>query len=238
MFVPPGVGYDRAVTLFSPDGRLFQVEYAYEAVKKGSTTLGIKTRGGVVLAAEKRQPSRLAESAEKMKKVDEHIGLAFSGLFGDARVLIDSARVYAQLHRLVYGERISVELLAKRICDIKQVYTQHGGVRPFGVAFLIGGVDKRGPQLIRTEPGGSYMSYKAEAIGAGSQTVVDFLEKNYQDDLSLDDAVLLALRALNQVIEEGLAVERVEVAVVSVEDQLFRILKPSELASYIEKLRA
>jgi len=167
MFVPPGVGYDRAVTLFSPDGRLFQVEYAYEAVKKGSTTLGIKTRGGVVLAAEKRQPSRLAESAEKMKKVDEHIGLAFSGLFGDARVLIDSARVYAQLHRLVYGERISVELLAKRICDIKQVYTQHGGVRPFGVAFLIGGVDKRGPQLIRTEPGGSYMSYKAEAIGLG-----------------------------------------------------------------------
>ncbi len=236
MFTPPGVGYDRAVALFSPDGRLFQVEYAHEAVRKGSTTLGIKVAEGVVLAAEKRQPTRLAESAEKIKRIDEHIGLAFSGLFGDARVLIDDARVYAQIYRLTYGERIPVELLAKRICDIKQVYTQHGGVRPFGVSFLIAGVDRHGPHLIMTDPGGSYMSYKAEAVGAGAQAVREFLEETHNDNVSLEEAILLALRALDKAVEGGIAPHRVEIAIVAVKDQTFRMLAQNEINEYFNKM--
>lgn len=237
MFTPPGVGYDRAVALFSPDGRLFQVEYAHEAVKKGSLTIGIKSPEGVVLAAEKRQPSSLAESAEKIKKIDDHIGLAFSGLFGDARVLIDDARVYAQIYRLTYGERIPVELLAKRICDIKQVYTQHGGVRPFGVAFLIGGVDRRGPCLIMTDPGGSYMSYKATAVGANSQAAIEILEKTYNSNLSLEEAIVLALRVLDKTIEYGVSPNRVEMGIVTVKEQEFRLLTQEEIAAYISRLK-
>ena len=238
MFTPSGLGYDRAVTLFSPDGRLFQVEYAHEAVRKGATTIGVKTLDGVVLLAERRQPSRLAESAEKLKKIDDHIGLSFSGLFGDARVLIDDARVYAQIHKLTYGEDIPVEVLAKRICDIKQVYTQHGGVRPFGVAFLIAGVDKHGPHLIRTEPGGSYMSYKADAVGAGAPGVVEFLEKNYREEISLEKAVDLALKALQTVIEDKLTVDKVEIGLISIKERVFRILSKEEITSYIAKIGA
>jgi len=237
MFTPPGVGYDRAVALFSPDGRLFQVEYAHEAVKKGSITVGVKARDGIVLAAEKRWPSTLAESAEKIKKIDDHVGLAFSGLFGDARVLIDDARVYAQVYRLTYGERIPVELLAKRICDIKQVYTQHGGVRPFGVAFLIGGVDRRGSHLIMTDPGGSYMGYKATAIGANSQTAIEILEKSYGENLTLEDAILLSLKVLDKTIEGGLAPAKVEMGIITVKEQEFRLLTQAEIAIYTSKLR-
>lgn len=237
MFTPPGVGYDRAVALFSPDGRLFQVEYAQEAVRKGSITLGIKTAEGAVLAAEKRQPSLLAESAEKIKRIDDHIGLAFSGLFGDARVLIDDARVYAQVYRLTYGEKIPVELLAKRICDIKQVYTQHGGVRPFGVAFLIVGVDRKGVHLIMTDPGGSYMSYKAAAMGANSQVATELLEKMYDGNQSIEEAILLALKVLDKSMEGGVTAPRVEVGVITAKDQIFRVLSQNEIATLISKIK-
>lgn len=231
------MGYDRAVALFSPDGRLFQVEYAHEAVRKGSITLGIKTFEGILLVAERRQPSNLAESAEKIKKVDDHMGLAFSGLFGDARVLIDDARVYAQVYRLTYGERIPVELLAKRICDIKQVYTQHGGVRPFGVSFLIGGVDRKGPHLIMTDPGGSYMSYKATAVGANSQMAMELLEQMYNDKIGLEDAILLALRILDKAIEGGATPSKVEMGIITVKDQTFRVATQEEIAGYLSKLK-
>ncbi len=236
MFTPPGMGYDRAITIFSPEGRLYQVEYAFEAVKRGMTALGIKAVDGVVLAVEKRSPSPLVEGTEKIKKIDDHIGLAFAGLFGDARVLIDQARIYAQIHRLVYGEKILVELLAKKICDIKQAYTQHGGVRPFGVAFLFAGVDKKGPQLIQTDPGGNYMVCKARAVGAGAQRAFEILEKDYHDEITLEEAILLALRSLRNAMENEFRSENIEVAIINIEDQLFRILSKDEVREYISKL--
>jgi len=238
VFTPPGMGYDRAITIFSPDGRLFQVEYAFEAVKKGLTTLGIKARDGVVLAVEKRRASPLVEGTEKIKKIDEHVGLAFAGLFGDARVLIDRARIEAQIHRLIYGERIPVELLAKKICDIKQIYTQHGGVRPFGVAFLFAGVDRKGVHLIHTDPGGSYIVCKAYAIGSGAQRVLEFLEKTYRDGMSLEQAIGLALKSLSLVMEGALKSENVEMAIVKLEDQSFRILSREEIEGYVNKFKA
>lgn len=232
----PGMGYDRAITIFSPEGRLYQVEYAFEAVKRGMTALGVRAVDGVVLAVEKRSTFPLVEGTEKIKRIDEHVGLAFAGLFGDARVLIDQARVYAQTHRLIYGEPIPVELLVKRICDIKQVYTQHGGVRPFGVAFLFAGVDRKGPHLIQTDPGGTYLRCKARAVGSGAQAALDVFMKEYRDDIVLEDAMLLALKGLRAAMEKEFKAEFIEMAKISVEDKVFKILSKEEVEEYISKL--
>ncbi|MFZ8854794.1 MAG: archaeal proteasome endopeptidase complex subunit alpha [Thermofilaceae archaeon] len=232
----PMAGYDRAITIFSPEGRLYQVEYAYEAVKRGMTALGVKAVDGVVLAVEKKSTSPLVEGAEKIKKIDDHVGVAFAGLFGDARVLIDQARIYAQTHRLVYGEPIPIEMLVKRICDIKQVYTQHGGVRPFGVAFLFAGIDRKGVHLIQTDPGGTYLRCKARAIGAGAQRALDLFVKEYRDDIKIDEAALLALRGLREAMEEGFSPENIELAKIDIYNKNFTIFTADQVRELISKI--
>ena len=232
----PMAGYDRAITIFSPEGRLYQVEYAYEAVKRGMTALGVKAIDGVVLAVEKKSTSPLVEGAEKIKKIDDHVGVAFAGLFGDARVLIDQARIYAQTHRLVYGEPIPIEMLVKRICDIKQVYTQHGGVRPFGVAFLFAGIDRKGVHLVQTDPGGTYLRCKARAIGAGAQRALDLFVKEYRDDIKIEDAVLLALRGLREAMEEGFSPENIELARIDIYTRNFTIFTADQVRELISKI--
>lgn len=237
-FVPPGAGYDRAITIFSPDGKLFQVQYAQEAVKRGLTALGIKVKEGAVLAAEKRVMGKLVEdvSIEKIFQVDEHIGATASGLIADARVLIDHARIEAQINRLRYDEPISVQSLAKRIGDIKQLYTQHGGVRPFGARLLVAGVDGGTAHLYETDPSGVVAAYKAQAIGGGTPTVTEFLGRHYDEDMSLEDAILLALEALRTVIEGELSPEKVEMAVVSTKTGKFEKLSNDDVAKYIKRL--
>lgn len=237
-FVPPGAGYDRAITVFSPDGKLFQVQYAQEAVKRGLTALGIKVNEGVVLAAEKRVRSKLVEevSIEKIFQVDEHIGAAASGLIADARVLIDHARIEAQINRLRYDEPISVQSLAKRIGDIKQLYTQHGGVRPFGARLLIAGADADGPHLFETDPSGVVAAYKAQAIGGGATTVTETVERRYEEGMDLDDAILLALESLRAVIEGELEPDNVEMAIIPTKTKKFRKLTPDEMAKYVRQL--
>jgi len=232
----PMAGYDRAITIFSPEGRLYQVEYAYEAVKRGMTALGVKAVDGVVLAVEKKSTSPLVEGAEKIKKIDDHVGVAFAGLFGDARVLIDQARIYAQTHRLVYGEPIPIEMLVKRICDIKQVYTQHGGVRPFGVAFLFAGIDRKGVHLIQTDPGGTYLRCKARAIGAGAQRALDLFVKEYRDDMKIDEAVILALRGLREAMEEGFSPENIELAKIDVHTRNFTVFTADQVRELISEI--
>lgn len=237
-FVPPGAGYDRAITVFSPDGKLFQVQYAQEAVKRGLTALGIKVNEGVALAAEKRIRSKLVEevSVEKIFQVDEHIGAAASGLIADARVLIDHARIEAQISRLRYDEPISIQALAKRIGDIKQLYTQHGGVRPFGARLLIAGVDDKRPHLFETDPSGVVAAYKCQAIGGGAQTVTEFLERRYNEKLSLDDVTLLALEALRTVVDGELGADKVEMAVIPTKTKRFKKLSFEELTMHIKRL--
>ncbi|MEN3035054.1 MAG: archaeal proteasome endopeptidase complex subunit alpha [Candidatus Methanosuratincola sp.] len=240
MFSPPGMGYDRAITIFSPDGRLFQVEYALEAVRRGWTAIGIRCTNGVVLAVEKKRISPLIDptSMEKILKIDEHVGATFAGLSSDARILIERARQEAQINRMLYDEMIDVEVLTKKVSEVKQIYTQHAGVRPFGVALLIAGVDRFGPKLFMTEPSGAYAGYHAVAIGAGSQTVTEFFEKNYQQDLKIDDAIMLALKALASVIEGSLDSTKVEMAILRTETGKFENLPPQKLMEYIEKLKA
>ncbi|MEM3851774.1 MAG: archaeal proteasome endopeptidase complex subunit alpha [Methanomassiliicoccales archaeon] len=236
---PGQMAYDRAITVFSPDGRLFQVEYAREAVRRGTTTVGIKFKDGVALVVDKRIASRLMEptSMEKIYLIDEHIGCATSGLVADARVLVDNARVISQVNKITYGEKIGVEALVKRICDYKQQYTQYGGVRPFGISLLVAGVDDTGAHLFETDPSGGLASYKASSIGAGRTVVMDFFEENYKEELSADDAIVLALRGLKKAIEEELNPKAVEIGMVRVNEN-FRKLAIEEVEKYVKLANA
>ncbi|HJM77102.1 MAG TPA: archaeal proteasome endopeptidase complex subunit alpha, partial [Candidatus Thalassarchaeaceae archaeon] len=175
---PSGRGYDHGVSTFSPDGRLYQVEYARESVKRGTTTVGLIYKGGVVLIVDKRIQSKLVitDSIEKMYQIDNHIGITTSGLVADARQLVDRARVQCQINRMTYGDAIPVPTLVKKMCDYKQSFTQYGGARPFGTALLIAGIDAEGVHLFETDPSGAYQSYHAGAIGRGRSSVIDYFE--------------------------------------------------------------
>jgi len=228
---PGQMAYDRGITVFSPDGRLFQVEYAREAVKKGSTTLGIKFKDGVLLVADKRATSRLIEpeSVQKIYLVDETIGCATSGLVADARILVDKARSQAQNYKITFGENIAVEKLTKIICDYEQNYTQYGGGRPFGTAMLMCGTDDLGVHLYETDPSGALVAYKASCIGLGRPAVMDFLEKEYKDDMTYSAALKLGLKALETAIEETPKAESVEIGVCLMGER-FRILTNEQKA--------
>ncbi len=237
MDMQPGqMAYDRAITVFSPDGRLFQVEYAREAVKRGSTTLGIVFKDGVLLLADKRLSTKLAvpNSIEKIYILDEHIGCATSGLVADARVLVDYARVVAQINKVTYNEKISVEMLVKRICDYKQTYTQYGGVRPFGTSLLVAGVDEFGPQLYETDPSGSLTGYKAACIGANKEKVLEYFEENYKEGMSMDEAVIMGLKALKEVSRD--VPLSVEIGAVTL-TKAFSRLTQEEVQKYLEKVK-
>jgi len=236
MFAAPG-GYDRAITVFSPDGRIFQVEYAMETVRKGSTVLGIISPEGVVLAAEEKPMSKLQDPnfTWKIFQVDEHMGAAIAGLSSDARILIDQARVHAQSNRLMYDEPIDVEVLAKRIGDIMQLYTQHAGVRPFGVSIIFAGVDKTGSRLFQADPGGNYFGFKATVIGAGTEITKDLLEAEYHDGIMLDDAIILAIQCLAKVMEGKIDPTKIRVAVIPADIKKFRRLTNDELEKFIKR---
>jgi len=236
-FLPAAMGYDRALTIFSPDGKLYQVEYAAEAVRRGWTSIGLASDQGAVIVAERRKVAPLHDvlNLEKVFIVDTHIGATFSGLGHDGRVLIDYARLVAVRHRLVYDEAIDVELLVRYICDVKQAYTQQGGVRPFGVSLIIAGVGRRGIELYRTEPSGLYFKYYAVAAGSGEQTAVGYIEKHYRKDMSVEDLIILGLRALRAALEEPLNVERVELGFIRADEKVFRKLSVEETKSYLEK---
>lgn len=234
---PGNMAYDRAITVFSPDGRLFQVEYAREAVKRGTTTVGLKFKDGVVLIIDKRITSKLIEpiSIEKIFKIDHQIGCATSGLVADARVLVDRARVESQINKITYGESIAVESLVKKICDFKQNYTQYGGVRPFGTAMLVAGVDDTGEHLFETDPSGALMEYKAGSIGAGRNTVMEMFEDGYKDNFTLDKSINLGLSALDSATEGGLNAPAIEIATV-LRDQPFNKIEDEKVLKYVNSV--
>jgi len=235
VFAVPG-GYDRAITVFSPDGRLFQVEYALETVNRGPTILGVVCPEGIVLGAEERFQTELQDPdfTWKLYEVDEHLGAAVVGLGSDARVLIDQARVYAQSNRLMYDEPIDVEVVTKRIGDIEQMYTQHAGVRPFGVSIIFGGVDKTGNRLFTTDPSGSYRAYKAVAVGVGRETVEGILKKEYRDDLKFDETIKLAVKCLAKAIEARGETPRVKITVVPTETKRLKFLTDKEIEAHMK----
>lgn len=236
-FGPPALGYDRAITVFSPDGKLYQVEYAAENVRKGWTTIALKTEEVGVLVAEKRRMSPLTDmnSVSKIFLVDSHLGASFAGLAADGRILIDYARREALNYRFVYDEPADVEYVVKSVCDIKQLYTQHAGVRPFGVSLIFVGRDKKGIHVFKTEINGYYFAYLALAVGSGEQPATEYLEKNYNKKLKKEEAIELALKALRASTEEGLAPELIEIGMVTLEEGIFRKLTYEEAADLILK---
>lgn len=234
----PQMGYDRAITVFSPDGRLFQVEYAREAVKRGTTAIGIKATDGVALLVDKRVTSKLleADSIEKIFQIDDHVGAATSGLVADARSLIDKARVEAQINNVTYDEPISIEVLSKKICDFKQSYTQYGGVRPFGTALLIAGVDDHRARLFETDPSGALLEYKATAIGSGRSEAMEVFENKYKDDIKLEEALILGLDALHSTSDGIFDASTIEVAVVELSTRKYRKLHADEVKKYVDEV--
>eukprot|EP01038_Epipyxis_sp_PR26KG_P012399 gene12399-16631_t len=201
------MSYDRAITVFSPDGHLFQVEYAMEAVKRGSAVVGVRGKDCVVLGVERKAVAQLQEARtiRKIAKLDDHLTIAFAGFTADARVLIEKARIEAQSFRLTCEDAPSIEYMARFIAKTQQSYTQRGGVRPFGVSSMIGGFASDGsPQLYLTDPAGTYSAWKANAIGGKSEKAVqEFLEKNWALNLTEDEAVRLTIKALLEVVDSG-----------------------------------
>lgn len=228
--------YDRAITVFSPDGRLFQVEYAREAVKRGTTACGVTYKNGVLLAVDKNIKSELIvpQSIEKIFKIDEHIGIATSGLVADARRLVEEARIRAQRSRLAYDEPINVPTLTRDICDTKQIYTQYGGARPFGIALLVAGINDI-PYLFETDPSGAFTQYSATAIGMGKSDVEKLFEGKYKEGLSRSEAIDLALGGLSVISEEKLDVGQIEIITIEFEDK-YKAVGKEEIAQALERL--
>jgi len=233
------MGYDRAITVFSPDGRLYQVEYAREAVKRGTTAVGIKAKDGVVLIVDKRVSSKLLEatSIEKIFKIDEHIGVASSGLVGDARALVDRARVECQINRVSYDEPIEVEALSKKLCDHMQTLTQYGGIRPYGTALLIAGVSDGECRLFETDPSGTLLEYKATGIGIGRPAVMKVLEEEYNPEAEIKDVIMLGLKALHSATEGKFDVDQVEIGVIGKERPVFAKMSREEVASFVGQFK-
>ncbi|OYT42444.1 MAG: proteasome endopeptidase complex, archaeal, alpha subunit [Candidatus Altiarchaeales archaeon ex4484_43] len=236
MYPTGPAAYDRAITVFSPDGRLFQVEYAREAVKRGTTACGVIYDTGVLLAVDKNITSSLIvpRSIEKIFQIDEHVGIATSGLVADARRLIEDARIRAQRNRVAYNEPISIHALTRDICDIKQAYTQYGGARPFGTALLIAGVNDQ-PYLFETDPSGAFTECTAAAIGTGKIDVEKMFEKHYKKGMSRDDTIDLVLNGLNLVSEKKLKVEQIQIITIDIKDKYQEVSK-EEVARALSRL--
>lgn len=236
--------YDRAITIFSPDGHLFQVEYAQEAVEKGATAVAVRGENVVVLGVEKKATQKLQEdrTVRKICSIDSHVALAFAGLTADARVMIDRARTECQQHRLTVEDAVTVEYITRSLANLKQRYTQSNGRRPFGLSALIVGFDPHTNEarLFTTDPAGTYSEWKANAIGRSSKTVREFLEKNYKsENQSTDDGCLkLACQALLEVVQSSS--KNIELAIMKSNSSLeiVPLEKVTKLVEEIEKEKA
>jgi proteasome alpha subunit len=234
------MGYDRAITMFSPEGRLLQVEYAKKTVKQGTTSIGMVCKNGVILVSDKRliDPLAVPDGVEKTYKIDDHIGATASGILSDARVLIERAQLRAQQHRVTFDSPIDTLTIVKDICDLKQICTQSAGLRPFGVSILIAGIDEDGViRLFETDPTGIFFQYFATAIGEGENEVEEFLHKNYSQSVDVDEGLILALRALRKALGENLNAERLDVAVIKVEDKQFTKLEKQKIEKLLSEAK-
>jgi len=225
------MGYDRAITMFSPDGRLLQVEYAKKTVRQGSAVIGMVCQDGIILIADKRIVDKLivAESLEKISQVDSHLAAAAAGIVSDARVLIERAQLKAQQHNVTYDSPIDVLTIVKDICNLKQICTQSGGLRPFGVSVLVAGIDETGPRLFETDPTGIFFEYRATSIGEGDTEIEEILQKNYKDNITIAEGLRLGIGALSKVLGKEFSISRIDAAFVSTKDKKFKKMTKEQI---------
>ncbi|XP_037090228.1 proteasome subunit alpha type-2-like [Pollicipes pollicipes] len=228
--------YSFSLTTFSPSGKLVQIEYALAAVAAGAPSVGIKATNGVVIATENKFKSILADehSIHKVEKVTNHIGMIYSGMGPDYRVLVKRARRVAQQYQLMYGCEIPTGQLVQRLAAVMQEYTQSGGVRPFGVSLLICGWDQGRPRLFQCDPSGAYFAWKATAMGKNFINGRTFLEKRYTDTMELDDAVHTAVLTLKESFEGQMTENNIEIGICN--DAGFRRLSPAEVKDYLANI--
>jgi len=230
--------YDRALTVFSPEGRLYQVEYALEAVRRGTLAVAVKSKDDACIAAQIKVPSILidADSIDKIFQVDEHIGVAISGLHADSRALINYSRVQAQSFRLTYDEPVRLNMLAKSLADLCQMYSQYGGIRPFGCALFFIAIDASGPHIYTTSPSGIYRSFKSYAIGTGESAAREYLIENYKEEMTFDELINFTLKALKESIDEDATKENTRLAYIKSEDKKFHMCNKEEVEEFLSKL--
>src|SRR5574341_11244 len=233
------MGYDRAITMFSPDGRLLQVEYAKKTVRQGSTAIGMVCSDGVLLVADKRIVDKLVipESVEKIFQIDDHIAATASGILSDARVLIERAQVKAQQHKVTYDTPIDTVSVVKDICALKQICTQSGGLRPFGVSVILAGIDADGPKLFETDPTGIYFQFRATVIGEGETEIEEVLDKEFNDKMTIEEGLKLAVDALNKILDKNFNVERVDAAYITNAEKKFVKIKKDKLEKILREVK-
>ena len=226
-------GYDMTPTMYSPDGRIYQVEYAIETVKRGTLAIGVSSKEGVIIAVEEKPRTLQTKNiTQKIFQVDYHIGVAAAGYIPDARVQVDGARFFSQGNRMTYDESVEVGTVAKHLADQAHQFTQYGGVRPNGVSMIIAGIDQKGESIYVTDPSGTYVQFSAVAIGAGADDVNAFLEKHYKEDLSLDDAAALAIASINLKAEAKDGVNNIKMAKITTSAKVFEKVSESDLQNY------
>lgn len=235
---PAQQGYDRAITIFSPDGRLYQVEYAIETVRRGTIAVGIRTQDGAIIAVEeKARRLQTGDTAQKIFQIDDHVGVAAAGYIPDARSQVDNARFFSQSNKLIYDESVEVETIAKHLADQNQQFTQYAGVRPYGVSLILAGVNKGRSDLFLTDPSGTFIPYDAVAIGANSEKATKVLEESYKQDMSLDDASILATVAVSRVSKSDDWADSVRMAHIRTDTARFEMVSDEQVKNYTKTAR-
>ena len=231
------MGYDRSITMFSPDGRLLQVEYAKKTVRQGSTAIGIACKDGVVLVADKRITSKLMipSAIEKMFKIDDHIAVTAAGIISDARVLVDRSQLKAQQHAVTYDSKIDILTVVRDMCDLKQVCTQSAGLRPFGVSMLVAGIEDDGSiKLFLTEPYGLYFQYHATVIGEGDGEIEAMLQKKYKPNMTINEGLKLGVKLLKDYLKTEFSTDRIDAVYINSEKRRYTQLTNDEVKKLVK----
>ena len=230
------MGYDRAITMFSPDGRLLQVEYAKRTVRLGNTAIGMVLKDGVLLVTDKRLIDKLVipDTIEKIFKIDDHIMATAAGILSDARVLVERAQIKAQQHQVEYDSPIDNLAVVKDLCNLKQLTTQSGGYRPFGVSLLIAGFDNGKPTLFETDPTGLYYQYKATIIGEGEAESEELLHKEYKDTMTVEEGLALAVKILRKALSTNFTMERIDAAVIPIKTGIMERVSKERLQKIVK----
>ena len=229
------MGYDRSTTMFSPDGLLLQVEYAEKTVRLGTASIGVNCADGVVIVADRGKKDNLIveKSADKIYEIDNHIMVSAAGIVSDARILVNNLRIFAQQHRVTYDSPIDVESTIREVSDIQQQYTQHPGVRPFGIALIVAGVDNRVARLYTSDITGNYFEYSAIAIGQNDEKIKEILRKEYKKGMKIDEAIKMCLKIFKKILGDKFDIDNFNVGIIKTEDSMLKMLSNEEIRKYV-----